>query len=109
MSLFARNRKQDATLWVLTGSTGVYAEPAYAAAVTIKVRWEERDELFLNSAGEKEVAHDVIYLGTDVKGGDFLALGTFTAATPIDAAKVVKDFRKTPDLRVSGHERRALL
>jgi len=109
MSLFNRNRKQDATLWTLTGSTTAFAEPVYAAPVAIKVRWEERDELFLNNAGEKVVAHDVVYLGTDVKGGDFLALGAFTTATPVATAKVVKDFRKTPDLRVSGHERRALL
>ena len=109
MTLFARNRRQDATLWTLTGSTGVYAEPVYAVPVAIKVRWEERDELFLNSAGEKEVASDVVYLGIDVKGGDFLFLGTSAAATPVDAAKVVNDFRKTPDLRVSGFERRALL
>ncbi len=109
MSLLTKDHKQDATLWSLTGSTGAFAEPVYAAPVALKVRWEERSELFTNSAGEKEVAHDVVYLGTDIKTGDFLFLGTSVVATPIAAARLVKDFRKVPELNGRDFERRALL
>lgn len=109
MSLLTQDHKQEATLWSLTGSTGAFAEPVYAAPIALKVRWEERSELFTNSAGEKEVAHDVVYLGVDVKAGDFLFLGISVVATPITAARLVKDFRKVPELNARDSERRALL
>ncbi len=109
MSIYTKYHKQDATLWSLTGSTGAFAEPVYAPPVALKVRWEERSELFTNSAGEKEVAHDVVYLGADIKTGDFLFLGTSVVATPIAAARLVKDFRRIPELNGRDSERRALL
>lgn len=109
MSIYTKYHEQDATLWSLTGSTGATAEPVYAAPVAIKVRWEERSELFTNSTGEKEVAHDVVYLGVDIKTGDFLFLGTSVVAAPIAAARLVKDFRKVPELNGQNFERRALL
>lgn len=109
MSILTQDHTQDATLWSLTGSTGAFAEPVYDAPVALKVRWEERSELFTNSAGEKEVAHDVVYLGADIKTGDFLFLGTSVVAVPITAARLVKDFRKIPELNGRDSERRALL
>lgn len=109
MSIYTKYHKQDATLWALIGSTGVTAEPLYAAPVALKVRWEERNELFTNSAGEKEVSSAVVYLGVDVTPGDFLFFGTSVIATPIAAANLVKDFRKVPELNSRNSERRALL
>lgn len=109
MSIYTKYHKQDATLWALTGSTGVTAEPVYAAPVALKVRWEERSELFTNSAGEKEASRAVVYLGVDITPGDFLFLGTSVVAAPIAAARLVKDFRNVPELNGRESERRALL
>ncbi len=109
MTIYTTDLKQDATLWSITESSGAFAEPVYAAPVAIKVRWEERSELFTNADGEEQTARDIIYLGIDVKAGDFLALGTFIDAAPVTTSRMVKDFRKIPELNGRLFERRALL
>lgn len=110
MTIYTRDYKQDATHWSLSGSSGAFAEPTWLPPVVIKVRWEERTELFTNANGEEEIARNIVYLGVDIKPGDRLLLGVSVAATPpAETSKLVKDFRKIPEVNGRLFERRALL
>lgn len=107
----ARNRRQDATLWVNTGSDG-YSGFTFATPKVIKVRWEERSELFITNEGEQETSSAVVYLGQDVANGDFLALGIHdTIANPGDVAKAyrVRGFGRVTDLRSLTQQWKAFL
>lgn len=108
----ARGLTQTATLWEVDGSDSA-GDPAFSSGSpqAITVRWEDRTELFLGADGEERRAQAVIYLSVDVDLGDYLFLGTSVAVDPrtVTDAFVVKNFRKTPDLRGKNFERRALV
>lgn len=84
----------------------------YAAPVQIKVRWEERNLVFTNAAGQDEMATAVVWLPYDVIEGEMIALGTFADADPwtVPAAKEIQGFVRIPHLiNPSIVERRAYL
>jgi hypothetical protein len=105
-SLFLR---QQCTWWaaVRQGSGIVYAAP-----VLLPCRWELNNEIFRGPNAEDLVSNAVVYLGTDVSEGDFLALADWTShPKPSDVLKAgrVQKFLKTPTIDAQTFERRALL
>jgi len=110
MSFLTRNLLQTATLWT-RDSVDSYGDPTFSAPVSILVRWEQKTELFVNVRGEEKRSNSVVFLDRDVAVGDFLLLGTSTAADPtsVQNAQQVQDFRKIPSLDGSKYERRAIL
>lgn len=67
----------DAVLWSKTGNDDV-GQPAYAAPVAIKVRWEDVEETFIDGAGRTQVSKAKVYVGLDVPDSSALMLGKLT-------------------------------
>lgn len=110
MSYLTQNLRQTATLWSKSGKDAS-GDPTFAAPKSIKIRWEDRNAVFTNLAGEEGAARSVIFLAEDVKAGDFLFLGTSAVADPttVVGAEEVKGFSKIPELVGPGFQRMAFL
>ena len=105
-----RNLAQTATLWN-SPTRDVFGNLTAWTKVSIKVRWEDRTDLFIDSSGNEVRARARVYLDRDVALGDYLFLGTSTGADPlvVDDAYQVRDFKKIPNLAGDMFERRVFL
>lgn len=110
MSFLTKHFRQRATFWESTGvnSSG---DPSFATPKTIQVRWEERQTVFTNAAGEEASAGAVIFVGEDMKAGDFLFLGVSIVADPttVSNAREIQGWSKIPQLTGAMFERSAFL
>ena len=110
MSFITCHLRNAATYWEATGvdSSG---DPTFAAAKAIKVRWEERQEVFTNSAGEEGTAAAVIFIREDMSAGDYILLGASTTADPttVTDARQIQGFSKIQRLLGGEYERQAFL
>ncbi len=105
------NLRESITYWAPSGVDN-FGDPSFAAPVTtIKAKWEDRTELFIDETGREQRSRSVVYVDTDLVIGGYLFRGTSTVADPlsVDGAFIVKDFKKTSDFEVVNHERRAML
>lgn len=101
MSEFLNRRNEVATLWRVTGRN-VSGDQQYAAPVPIKVRWEERQLVFTNAAGQDEMATAIIWVDPSLGlfEGEVIALGSFSAADPwtVSGAREIQGFTRVPHL-----------
>ena len=83
----------------------------FGAAKGITTRWEEKQAVFTNAAGEEASAGAVVFVREDMKAGDFLLLGTSDEVDPTTLAgsREIQGWSKLPELTGSGFERRAFL
>ena len=90
---------QTATYWAKASKDG-FGKLTFSAPVAINVRWQGKQELFVNSQGKEELSQSVIYLGQDVGNDDYLYLGTSVITNPalVTGAYPVKAFSKTVDI-----------
>lgn len=110
MSWLQNRLNQQATYWEKTGKS-TYGDPSFDSPRTILVRWEDKNVVFTNAAGEEAVASSRVFLGEDIRAGDFLFLGVSTTVDPkglTDAMKV-QGFSKIPQLTGGDFERVAFL
>lgn len=112
MAEFLNRRNETATLWRVTGND-ISGDQQYAAPVSIKVRWEERQTVFTNSSGQDEIASAIVWVPYDVFEGEVLALGSFTATDPWDGtvpgAREIQGFVRVPHIINDTVERRAFM
>lgn len=112
MSEFLNRRTEIATLWRVTGNDG-FGDQLYAAPVTVRVRWEERQVVFTNSAGQDEMASAIAWMPYDVFEGEVIALGSHATSDPWDGsvptAREIQGFIKVRHLLNPTYERRAFL
>ncbi len=110
MSFITKHLKQLTTFWSSTGVDNS-GDPSFATPKAISTRWEERQAVFTNAAGEEGSAGAVIFVKEDMKAGDFLLLGTSSVADPttVADAREVQGWSKLPQLSGAGFERKAFL
>ncbi len=110
MSYITRNLRQDVTYWS-PGTNDGFGGRNFGSPVTVKGRWEEKVELFIDSSGNEVASIAKVYLGIDVENKGYLFLGTSTGADPISVSdsREIRSFRKTPNLKGNLFERLALL
>lgn len=65
---------QTASWAIRTGKDG-YGQPTYAAAATIRCRWEDRRQLVRNAAGAELQSKAVCYCVENVQENDLLTYG----------------------------------
>ncbi len=112
MGRISRHLKQKATYWVLTGGGG-FAGYTYATPVVINVRWEVKQELFRDAAGEEVLSKAIIFTEQDVTVGDYLALGELD--TVLDPTTLpgetfrIRAFEKVTDLQNVGVVRKVMV
>jgi len=82
---------------------------SYALPVQLRGRWEDKNELFRNVAGEEAVSDAIVYLSQDAAIGDWIFRGASVDATPPSGAREIRQFFKSPDLRRLSSIRKAVL
>lgn len=97
------NYRQKVTYWApIPGDTGTGAK-LMAAPITIKARWEDKQEQILNAKGQQTISKAQIYTSDDtiLEIDGFLYNGITTEAEPrnVDGAFQVIQIMRVPDLR----------
>ena len=110
MSFLTKHQKEQTTFWSATGADAS-GDPSFAAPKGIRTKWEERQAVFTNAAGEEASAGAVVFVSEDMKAGDFLLLGVSTVADPTAVAdsREIQGWSKIKQLSGSAYERRAFL
>ena len=89
-----------ATYWG-PGVPDGYGGTTWPDPVIISVRWEGRNELFVDSNGEEVRSQSIVYPNQNVELGGYLYHGESTASDPttVDGALKIRAVRKIPNLR----------
>lgn len=102
--------KEEATYWgspVSNGSGGF----TYSLPVTLKVRWEERQERFTDVGGEDKVSRAVVFVPVKIDIGGYLFKGksTVTDPTKVVEAYRIEQYREIPPISTGPSEKRGFL
>lgn len=113
MSIATKFLKQSAYLWNVAPALTEMGEVTYEEAVSIKCRWEVKQEEYLNSDGSKAVSTVTVMVDRDITPGSMIVLdeGQDINTTDPVASKALKiaAFRKIPSLRANFFVRTVLL
>jgi hypothetical protein len=87
MGLLSSGRlyRQKAVYWSFSG-TDDNGQPVYDEARVIKVRWEDRTEEFLDSAGNRQISQSVVYIPEDLALRGYLKLTSVPSHRPDNEA-----------------------
>lgn len=104
---------QIAVYWE-RGAPDGYGGYDWEDPVEIDCRWELVHELYQDAFGEQRTSNGKVFLGQDIKPGDFLYLGDYDDITSasgspasMEQAFEVRRFDKVPDLAGTEFLRRA--
>jgi len=83
------------------GTPDGYGGTTWPDPVTIKARWEGRNELFVDAEGKEVRSQSVVYPDQEVELGGYLYHGESTASDPttVDGALEIRAVRKVPNLQ----------
>lgn len=106
-----RNLNETATVWkIVPDGMGGHT---FLTPYTIKCRWEDRSELFLNEKGREEVSNAIVYTDTVLDVGDYIAFGDLTTYDDPTFQSFdswpIRRFDQIPDLRRVNTTRSAYL
>ncbi len=96
----ARNMRQDVTYWAPLG-TNSYGARQFSAPISLKARWEDVGELFVNEQGQEVVSKAKVFTAVSVELTGYLYLGASVSADPrtVSGAHEIRSVREMPDLR----------
>lgn len=85
--------------------------------VEIEVRWEDRQELFIDANGQEVRSRSVVYLGQDINIGGYLYLGSLSGLSSdeesnplsVSAAYEIRGYQKVPNLKTEQFLRKVWL
>ena len=111
MSILDGSLNQTATYWAPVSIKNRYGRLELSNPVFLKVRWEDRTELFLDTDGNERRSVARIYTKTEVVEGGWLYLGQSVAVEPTtqSGAKQIRQVRKSPSLNNDDLVIRAIL
>ena len=110
--------KQTAIYWGDPQSDGMGGRTFGSSyPVELSVRWEQRQELFIDAAGQEKRSQAVVYVAQDVDMGGYLFLGTLDnlssaeEADPltVDGAHEIRGWAKVPSLKADRYLRKIWL
>lgn len=107
MSFLTRNLRQTATYWPPSTPDG-FGGKSFGTRQSVKCRWEDKAEKFVDTSGEEVVSEAIVYLAVDVvqKGWLFLGTSGSTDPTTVSGAHEIRAFRKSPSLKATLFERK---
>jgi len=96
---------QTAVFWANPVNDG-YGGRSFDDAVEVSVRWEDRQEIFVDVSGREVRSRSVVYVSTDMSSGEYLYLGTLTDLSSaeegdplsVSNAYAIRAFQKVPNL-----------
>jgi len=105
----SRNLKQTITHWTWTQDG--FGGATFSAPVGILGRWENKAISFRDERGDEVTSDAIAYLASDISVGDYLVEGVSTTADPstVAGARRIRQFHKTPNIRTSAYERKAMM
>ena len=68
MGIIKRMRKQNAVYWPFV-SINQFGEKSVGDPVQIKVRWEDKNEEFLDTQGQIQMSKAIVYVDRDIVNG----------------------------------------
>lgn len=103
MGFFDSLLNQSITYWP-PGTTDVYGKTTFSSPISIKGRWEDKSELFIDFSGQEIRSRSVVHVDRDLQLGGYLFLGDSQAADPttLQNAYEIRAINKIPS--VSGDE-----
>ena len=104
--MFGSFRNQKAVYWDGSAQVDGYGTPIYQTPVEIDVRWEIKNELYVDRHGNEKTSQAIAYPDTELKLNGYLYLGELgdlsveEQADPelLDDAYIISAIQKTPDL-----------
>jgi hypothetical protein len=108
MTWLTRNLKQTAVYWASPTPDG-FGGATFTTGAEIACRWEDKDELFVDRAGQEVRSHAMVYVGQDLDDGGYLYLGDLddlSSAEEADPLTVtgayeIRSFQKSPRLKAA--------
>lgn len=95
--------KQTAVHWA-NPTYGGFGGRTFDDPAEIDVRWEDRQELFVDANGQEVRSSAVVYANTDLAVGEYLKLGELTDLESNDAPEAntgcyeIRGYAKTPSV-----------
>ena len=115
MRILVTMLKQTAVYWPSPVPDG-YGQYAFGIPSEIRVRWENKQELFIDPQGDELLSKAVVYTASDVVVGGYLYLGLEAELSSdhsdpqtITQAFKIKQFGKLPTLSATQYLRTAWL
>ena len=82
--------KEEATVWKPQGED-MYGRPGWEAPEVVAVRWEDKEETYLNEKGEEVGARSIVYSRSQIPVGSRISYGREDQPEPpSDSFKVVR-------------------
>ena len=114
--MLANQLNQTAVYWSNPQSDG-YGGRTFDDAVEISVRWQDRQEKFIDMQGHEQVSRAVVYTSIDVTVGGYLYLGELADLSSaeegdpfaISTAYEIRAFSKSPDIGADKFARKVWL
>ena len=114
--MLANQLKQTAVYWGNPASDG-YGGRTFDDAVEMNVRWQDRQELFVDAQGREQTSRAVVYVATDLAIGGYLYLGTLADLSSaeegdplsVSTAYEIRSISKTPDIGADRFARKLWL
>lgn len=108
--------KDTAVYWEYTGMDG-FSKPSFAAGTELKVRWEDRQEIFVSQYGSELVSRAIIHVPQTIPTESFFYFGTLSDLTDsqkadprlVPTAFAVKAYRRLTDLKSHNTLRKVYL
>ena len=95
MAYYTRNMTQDATYFPPDGQSA-FGDLAFGSPVAVKVRWQNKADLFRDAQGREVMSSAIVYVDQPVTVGGRLGLGTLTDA---NEAREIRNAGESPSLR----------
>lgn len=114
--MLANQLNQTAVYWGNPQSDG-YGGRTFDDAVEVAVRWQDRQEMFIDMQGREQTSRAVVYVATDLAIGGYLYLGELADLSSaeegdplaISTAYEIRAFSKSPDIGADKFARKLWL
>lgn len=110
-----KNLKQTCLYWGNSVADG-YGGYTFDDPIEIDCRWEDLQELFIDSTGNEAKSLAVVFLDRDVVSGEYLMLGDLDDLSSSSAepdqesnAKQIRSFKKIPNIKGTDYLRKVWL
>jgi hypothetical protein len=106
--------KQSAVYWA-NAKAGAEGGRTFDTPSEILVRWEQKQELFIDANAREVRSSAVVFVDIDMKEGEYLYLGTLadlgaeTDPMKIDEAYEIRAVESIPDIKAEKFVRRVFL
>lgn len=115
-TLLTHNLKQTAVYWANPQSDGSGGR-TFDDPIEVSVRWEDRQELFIDANGQEKTSRAVVHLAQDVDLGGYLYLATLADLSSaeegdpleVSGAREIRGYAKIPNMKVDAYLRKVWL